>query len=183
MFVWSTSSDPPHVTITGVDDGTADDGLRQTAIGGVVLDCGGAPIGGVYVVDRESLKDPWTIELASGVTTTTFDITLTRAPGSDVTLALSTPDSDVTVSPASVVLGSDNWDAGVTATVTGGCGLDGDLARHRQRQWVAAGLLRLHLRRSVAHCVAASAVLRARAVVAKKPIAIAITPHATAIQQ
>jgi hypothetical protein len=122
VFAWSTSGATPHVTITGVDDGVADVGLRETQIGGVVLDCGGEVIGGVYVVDRESLNvlaDPWDPELASGVTTTTFNVTLTQAPGSDVSLALSGPGTGVMVTPSSIALGPDNWDTGVVATVTG----------------------------------------------------------------
>ncbi|HEX4454257.1 MAG TPA: hypothetical protein VH143_25515 [Kofleriaceae bacterium] len=52
-FNWS-SNYPPQITITGIDDNSADSALRETGISGVVGDCGNGPVGSVYVVDRES---------------------------------------------------------------------------------------------------------------------------------
>ncbi|HEY1547087.1 MAG TPA: hypothetical protein VGG28_04680, partial [Kofleriaceae bacterium] len=46
---WGTSSPPPIVTATGIDDGSANGSDRAAQLGGAVLDCGAAEAGIVYV--------------------------------------------------------------------------------------------------------------------------------------
>jgi hypothetical protein len=120
-FAWSLSNYPPTFTAFGVDDQVADGSARMTGLYGVVLDCGGGPsFGEVFVVDRESLQvsaSPWEIETSVGVSSV-LTIQLTQAPPADVSVVLVSAESSVAnVAPTSFMLGSDNWNSGVTTTV------------------------------------------------------------------
>jgi hypothetical protein len=107
---------------------------------------------------------------------------LTQAPTTAVSVALSTGIPSVaTIVPSSITLGSDNWDTGITATVTAvGSGLDVITLGTGSDSGLPPSY---YVYVYVDPYYDSIAVCRARAVVAKKPIAIAITPQAAAIQQ
>jgi hypothetical protein len=116
---WGPASAPPIITVTGIDDGSAETADRNVSVGGAVLDCGSLDVGSVHVVDRESLQinaSPWELYLAVG-SSATLTIALTQAPGSDVTVAIGSS-SNVTIDPQTVTLDATNWSIGAPVTVT-----------------------------------------------------------------
>jgi hypothetical protein len=111
------------VTVTGMDD-TAVDGDQPYQIH---VNAGerGADIVDLTNVDDESATGSVTVTPTSGTTTeaggtATFTVVLTAMPTADVTIPLSSSNTDEgTVSAAQLVFTSANWNVAQTVTVTG----------------------------------------------------------------
>ncbi len=129
-FVPGEWNDPKTVTVTGVDDVQVDGpvGYNIETAAAVSDDAkySGIDPDDVSVTNTDNDTPGITVTPTSGLTTTeaegtaTFTIVLHTQPTHDVTIALSSSNTDEgTVSPASVTLTSGNWDTPRTVTVTG----------------------------------------------------------------
>ncbi|MHC1703540.1 MAG: Ig-like domain-containing protein [Tenuifilaceae bacterium] len=124
---WST---PKTVTVTGVNDDIDDDFISYT-----ILTAQATGLDGNYniinpsdvtVTNTDNDVAGITVTPTSGLTTTeaggtaTFTVVLTSQPTADVTIGLSSSNiAEGTVSPASLVFTSINWNIPKTVTITG----------------------------------------------------------------
>ena len=125
---WNT---PQTVTVTAVDDDLAE-GLQphSSTITHMVTN-GGDPqyddlaIGAVTVSITDNDTASVTItessgstDVTEGGTTDTYDVVLTSEPTDDVTIAISIPDGETSVSLTSLIWTTANWNTAQTVTVT-----------------------------------------------------------------
>jgi hypothetical protein len=132
---------PQLVTVTGVDDALIDGSIEYTIVtaAAVSADAGYNGLDGsdVTVSNTDNDTPGFIVTPTSGLTTTeaggqaTFTIVLISQPTADVTVDLSSSNTaEGTVSPASVVFTSADWNTPKTVTVTGvdDAVNDGDIA-------------------------------------------------------
>jgi len=120
---------PQTVSVTGVDDDTADGPIAYHIILGAATstdaDYSGRNPVDVAVVNLDN-DGALTVNPTSGLVTTeaggtaTFTVRLDQAPTADVTIALSSSNpAEGVVAPASLVFTTDNWNQEQTVTITG----------------------------------------------------------------
>jgi len=120
---------PKSVTVTGVDDATADGNQTYQVLLAPAVSAdpsyAGIDPANVTVVNTDNdapgiLVDPLNIQVSEFGDTDTFDIVLTSQPTADVTITLTSTDlTEGTVSPASVTFTPANFNVPQTVTVTG----------------------------------------------------------------
>lgn len=122
---WDT---PQTITVTAVDDDIDEDGDTSTITHSAAssdLDYNGIAIGSVVASITDNDTAGFTVGAISGSTseagaTATFTVRLNSEPTADVSVSLSSSDTtEGTVSPASLIFTSLNWDTPQTVTVTG----------------------------------------------------------------
>src|SRR5258706_275146 len=135
---WNTAQ---TVTVTGVDDFTADGAIAYTIVTAAASSTDGVYNGfnaaDVAVTNTDDDIPGITVTPTSGLTTTeaggttTFTIVLDTQPTANVTIGLSSSDlTEGTVAPASLTFTPGNWNTAQTVTVTGvdDFGVDGNVA-------------------------------------------------------
>ncbi len=124
---WSVNQ---TVTVTGVDDLVADGNIAYTIVTAVATSSDGTYNGldpaNVSATNNDNDAVGFTVTPTAGLITTeaggtaTFTIKLNSQPTNNVTIGLSSNDTtEGTVSPASVVFTSANWNVAQTVTVAG----------------------------------------------------------------
>lgn len=140
---WAT---PQVVTVTGVDDATADGDVAYSVQFGAITSSDPtyaaiAPAAlSVTNLDDETagfLLGAVNRPTDEGGTTATFTVKLATKPSANVTIALSSSDTgEATVSPASLTFTAANWSTGQTVTATG---VDDTAADGPQPYYVVTG--------------------------------------------
>jgi hypothetical protein len=121
---------PQTITVTGVDDALADGNQVYTIATGAATSADdgydGLDASDVEVTNTDDETAGITVDPVTGLVTTeaggtaTFTIVLNSEPSADVTIGLTSSDEgEGTVSPASVVFTTTNWNAPQTVTLTG----------------------------------------------------------------
>ncbi len=121
---------PQTVTVTGVDDSTADGAQTYKIVTAAAVSAdtayNGVDADDVTVVNVDNESAGITVKPTAGLSTTeaggtaTFTVKLNSKPTANVTIPLtSSKPTEGTVSPASLVFTADNWSSPQTVTVTG----------------------------------------------------------------
>ncbi|MBK8169811.1 MAG: PD40 domain-containing protein [Sandaracinaceae bacterium] len=130
MFSTMNWSTPQTVTVTGVDDMMVDGSVVYSIVTGAATSADGAynglAVADVAVTNSDNDTPGATVSPTSGLTTTeamgtaSFTVVLVAMPSADVTVALATSDAtEGSVSPASLVFTTADWNVAQTVTVTG----------------------------------------------------------------
>lgn len=123
-------SEPQTVTVTGVDDAFADGDVAYTVVSSSAMsadgDYSGLAVADVSLTNADNDTASIIASPSTGLVTTeaggtaTFDVTLSSEPRASVTLAVtSTNVAEGTVSPATLVFTTGDWNIAQTVTVTG----------------------------------------------------------------
>jgi VCBS repeat-containing protein len=139
VFTTANWNVPQTVTVTGQDDFVVDGNVSYSIVTAASSSdplFNGVTISDVSLVNNDNDVAAITVSPASGLVTTerggtaTFSVVLTSLPSASVTIALSSSDlTEGTVSPASLVFDSGNWNVPQVVTVTGvdDAAIDGDI--------------------------------------------------------
>jgi hypothetical protein len=131
VFTTTDYGSPKTITVTGVDDPSADGDQPYSIVVGAATstDKGYDTMDAADVAITNVDNDSAGVTVSASVGTTsekpgaaafTFTVALTSKPSANVTIPLSTSDAtEGSVSPASLVFTSVNWNSGQTVTVSG----------------------------------------------------------------
>ena len=130
VFTSSNWNTPQTLTITGQDDDVDDDDVSYAVVTAAAASndskYGGVNVADVSVVNHDDDTAEIFVSPTSGLQTTeaggtdTFEISLASQPTHNVTIDLTSSDtSEGTVSPASVVFTTSNWNTPQTVTIAG----------------------------------------------------------------